>query len=742
MTIGGWFRKHWKGVAVLAAAVPALMFAGFLWFDRTHPVDLGRYEARSMRIADRGGETLRIFPVEDGRIRLAAPLEDIDPAFTAMLLAFEDQRFFDHGGVDFRALVRATWQAATTGHVVSGGSTITMQTARLLMPKPRTFGAKLTEMVHAWQLERRFSKQEILQIYLTLAPYGGNIEGVAAASTVYFGHMPRQLAPHEAALLVALPQSPTSLRPDRAPKAAFAARNKVLHRTARFVGMDADALRLALKAPVPTARRDLPLIAPHYTDRLYAAHRGADTVETAIDGLLQKKLETLAARAAGTLNAHASAAILVVDNKTRQVLAYVGSAGLDATDRDGFVDMVAATRSPGSTLKPFIYGMAFDRGLARPTTIIRDEPKDFHGYAPANFMDRHYGDITIAEALQRSLNVPAVAVLDRLGAVSFTERLRDTGVRLALPGDEVPGLAVALGGLGMRLEDLVALYAALADDGTVRPLMPGSGSDPAAFVAPEVPFVASATGSDPVLLHDATKLLDTRSRAALTRILAGIAAPDGRLSADFRMQNREIAYKTGTSYGYRDAWAIGYDADHTIGVWLGRPDGTPLPGHFGSNTAAPLLFSAFELLPMPRHALVQQAENYGELPPGLKYFDRPARLMRAHAGTPTLAIRFPIDDTIIELSPDDPYLTLEAAGGRRPLQWFVNGRPEPQKRWAQTLTTRLPSAGFYSLVVVDADGRRAAAQVRVRLGTASGFGPGTGPGIGPQAAEIKEIPAG
>ncbi|WP_417456140.1 penicillin-binding protein 1C [Kordiimonas sp.] len=686
---------------------PAACLAGFVLgcvallavLDELNPPDMTRFETRSLEVRASGGELLRVFPVEDGRLRQQVSLDEVDPLFIAMLLAFEDKRFYHHGGVDGRALARAMYQAVTSGEVVSGASTLTMQVAKLLEPRSRTVGAKIIEMFRAWQLEGRFSKKQILEMYLTLAPYGGNLEGIKAASSAYFGHDTKHMTPEEAALLVALPQSPTRLRPDRHSADARRARDKVLKRVAPLVGLDPHLAKLAADVPVASVRHVPDIVAAHAASRLRFARSNTDMVlHTTLDFVLQKRLERLALSGARGVHEQASAAILVVDNKTRTIKAYVGSAGIGEGRRLGYVDMVRAVRSPGSTLKPFIYGMAFDEGLAAPETRLRDEPRNFGGYTPNNFMDRHYGEVSIAEALALSLNVPAVAVLDRLGPVNFAQRLRDQKIPLVLPGAEKAGLAIALGGLGMTLEDLTAMYAALADDGVVRPLK-----------------LQQAGAEDHLPDH---ALMRPPARFAVARILANISPPEGRLVPNSATQ-RQIAYKTGTSYGFRDAWAIGFDGDHTVGVWLGRADGTPIPGHFGAASAAPLLFDVFDNLekggPAPWEQAAQTAQAtsaFETLPPGLKYFDRAERLIEVGAHVASLNITFPVPDSVLEITGETTPLTLLAEGGKRPLQWFVDGVPVQSGRWARNASYQLRGEGFYGVTVVDALGQRSTAKIR------------------------------
>jgi penicillin-binding protein 1C len=689
-------RDYGKRSLAGAAGLLLLLVAAFFALDRLSPLQLDRYHNTSDEMLSSDGRLMRLFTVEDGLVRRQVSLEEVDPLFIRMLVAYEDKRFLEHSGVDMLALVRALAQAAWHGEVVSGASTLTMQAERLLEPRPRTLRSKVIEMFRAWQLEYHFSKEDILEIYLTLAPYGGNIEGIKAAAFSYFGQEAAELSPDQAALLVILPQAPTRLRPDRYAARATLARNKVLNRVADDIGLDARITALALAAPVPAVRQEVDMVAPHLAARLVLAGHGGRT-QTTIDRDMQAELERLVGVRLAAVHDRASAAVLVVHNRSRRVLAYVGSAGFGDRARRGYVDMVTATRSPGSTLKPFIYGMAIEHGLAHAETRMRDEPRSFGGYAPGNFMDRHYGEVSMREALVRSLNVPAVAALERLGPVAFTETLREAGVRLRLPGDEPAGLAVALGGVGTSLESLVEMYAALADDGVVRPLV--------------------YLRDDPGAIPPAGEILSAATRRTVGNMLAGVRPPEDRLPPDYQNRRRAVAYKTGTSYGFRDMWAIGYDGDYTVGVWIGRPDGTPLPGHFGASTAAPVLFDVFDRLPASVPGDWARApgdrRGYAELPPALKYFDRPERLMLAGAGVSRLGISFPLDGSVVELAQENMRLSLQADGGARPLQWFVDGKPIPTSRWAQQASFTLRGEGFYQVTVMDAGGQVASSTIRV-----------------------------
>lgn len=697
-------RRWALGLGLGVCVLLALAAAAGLWLDREYPLDMRRYQDRSVLVLDRDGGLLRAFTTSDGMWRLPATVDDVSPLYLDMLLAYEDRRFRAHPGVDPIAVVRAVGQLIGHGQVVSGASTLTMQVARLLEPRPeRSLSDKLIEMLRALQLEWHYSKDEILAIYLTLAPYGGNLEGVRAASFAYFGKEPSVLTPGEAALLVALPQSPTRLRPDRAGEAAAAARGRVLGRAVDRGVLTAEAAAEAGEQPVPLARRGMPFHAPHLADALAGAAPNVEVHPTFIDGGLQRTLEDLAARALPSFERQGNAAILVVDNAQHRVIGYLGSADFFAEDRAGQVDLARAIRSPGSTLKPFIYGMAFEELMIHPDTIINDVPTRFGDYAPTNFDPVYSGEVTVREALTRSLNIPAVAVLDRLGPARLAARLREAGGPLRLyEADALPGLAIALGGAGISLFDLVTLYTGLANGGEAEPLR----------LVPEDP-----PGRPALLLRPAANWY-------VTEILSSIPPPSALVDPVYARDGRRIAYKTGTSYGFRDAWAVGYDADYTVGVWVGRPDGTPSPQRYGRNTAAPLLFRVFELLPQPgRDVLPPPPPGVIDtmqqpLPPRLVRFDRsvapqpdggPLRLTEA-----ALRIDFPTDGAVVELPARGTALDtlpLVALGGQRPLTWLVNGRPILSSPLGRSAEWQPDGVGQTRITVIDADGTAATVDI-------------------------------
>jgi len=684
--------------AVVGLALGVLLGGALALLDRADPPDFARVEHASVVVVDREGAILRAFETDDGAWRLPTTAADVDPRYLRLLRTYEDRRFDEHGGVDVLALLRAGGQVASHGRIVSGASTLTMQAARLLEPEPRSIGAKLHQILRALQIEERLDKAEILRIYLTLAPFGGNLEGVRAASLAYFGKEPAHLTLGEAALLVALPQSPERLRPDRHPEAARAARAKVLERLREHGDISASEAEEAMAEPLPQARLAFPFRAPHLAQELAAKAAPGGVIATSIDGHLQRALETLARREVERFDDDAGLAVVVVENRSRAVLAYLGSA--DFFGRSGQIDLARAKRSPGSALKPFIYGLAFDDRAIHPASMIDDEPVRFGDYSPRNFDRDFQGTVSVRVALQQSLNVPAVQLLDRVGPVRFVADLRAAGAGIGfrrLVG--TPSLSVALGGLGINLADLTMLYASLPNGGSAEPLE-----------------IANRGGGSPV------RLMGAAAAWYVTDILRGSPLPPGFAQALGLKRARDVAFKTGTSYGFRDAWAVGYSPDYTVGVWVGRADGSPRPGHIGRNTSTPILLKVFDLLPPdsrgfaspPPDAVV--ATSSTELPPSLRHFTRESQAPQRLFGLDPPHILFPPDGAVLEWRGEDAArggLPLKAEGGAKPLAWVVNGAPLAANSLAGNGFWQPDGEGFARIAVVDAQGRSAEVRVRV-----------------------------
>lgn len=649
----------------------------------------------STKVVDRNGELLRLFTTKDGFWRLPAHLKSkdgnpaVDPEFIRLLLACEDKRFWSHHGVDPLAMSRALFQFISQGRVVSGASTITMQTVRLLRPHPRTIRGKLFEMLQALRLEQQLSKEEILETYLTLTPYGGNIEGVEAACRFYFQKNAARITPSQAALLISLPQSPERRRPDRRHEQAVAARDRFLHRLHKEGLLTAEQVQLGLRQSIPSKRSPTPFLAPHLSQRLRSISPDREKIRTSLLRPLQEQLEAIAQQAQDKLGADGkkTLAILVVANQGRRVLAHVGSGNFWTNG----IDLTKARRSPGSALKPFIYGLAFEQGFLHPETRILDRPTRFGSYGPGNFDRRYRGWVAVREALHRSLNLPAVQVLERVGPQRLLSRF--AGLGLAVNPNKPPGLSLALGGTAASLKELTGLYAALADRGQFRPLS----------YSP----TASVPSGQKMLSRAAAWYVDDILRTRPPR--SGVVAKG--------IQGKKIRYKTGTSYGYRDAWALGYTPDHTVGIWIGRPDWGYGKETTGANSAVPVLFRVFAALSSIRELKEDQGDGkpvnnripagvlwvrHNQLPRHLQWFSRRAG-QGLTANKPR--IYFPVDGSTMQLD-QEPLLALKSHGGTPPFHWLVNGRPLGREH-GEAVTSYSPQGpGLTRITLVDSQGKR------------------------------------
>ncbi|WP_249144023.1 penicillin-binding protein 1C [Bradyrhizobium lablabi] len=692
-------RRRWIRKAVAICAVAALIATGAfaIWVISLGPLPLDKARQVSTTVVDRNGKLLRAYAMADGRWRLPVDAATaIDPSYLKLLFAYEDKRFYAHGGIDPLALSRAAFQLVTRGHIISGGSTITMQLARLMEPRhERSVYAKLRQMVRAVELERQFSKDQILDLYLALAPYGGNLEGVRAASIAYFGKEPKRLSLAEAALLVALPQSPERRRLDRYPGAAHIARDRVLDRMVEEGAVSKEDAAQAKATPVPKMRKQIPILAPHSADQAIATVKDGPIIKLTLDAGLQKNLEALARDRAIAQGPNISVAIIAVDNETGDVLARVGSSDYFDERRAGQVDMTRAVRSPGSTLKPFIYGLAFEDGFVHPESLIEDRPIRFGSYAPENFDMTFQGTVPVRKALQLSLNVPAIALLDRVGANRLSSRLKQAGTSLVLPKEEAPGLAMGLGGVGVTLQDLAQLYAGLARLGATKPLRE---------------IVTANDGREPM------RLMDQAAAWQVGNVLLGTPPPENGV-------HNRIAFKTGTSYGYRDAWSVGFDGRITIGVWVGRPDGAPVPGLVGRTAAAPILFDAFartgripSALPKPPRGVL--VASNAKLPPPLKRFRPLGELVRSGSDQAP-HIQFPLNGSRIDVErADDGHpaamMPVKVAGGVLPLTVLVNGMSAGDIDSRRQRLIDPPGPGFARVTVIDARGAADTVVIRVQ----------------------------
>jgi len=571
-------------------------------------------------LRDRQGEILNVLLADDDRYRISTTVDDVDPTFVALLKSFEDKRFDQHKGVDWLALIRACQQLISNGRIVSGASTITMQVVRLLDPQPRSYWNKVDQIRKAIALEKQFTKSEIISLYLSLAPYGSNLEGITAASLGWFGKPPKQLTPAESALLVALPQSPENRRPDRNPLIAFQAREKVLSRALQKQIISYEYYEIAALSPVPTTIKSFPNDAIHLAWRLH--FEGARNITSTIDAVLQYQSRQILSSA--VLPPNSNAAILVTEASSGDVIAYIGSQDYFDIDRLGSIDYIRAIRSPGSTLKPFIYAIAESEQLVQPKTIIRDETIVIGNYMPQNYSKKTYGEVTIAEALQRSLNIPAVKVLHRMGPNKFKTKLFSAGINLR-HGD---GLPIALGGAGTTLEELVSLYSSLGNKGKVK--------------ANRYQYVET----------DQYDLLTEDTVRHINWILSNNSGSIGRLHGSIR--TAPVAYKTGTGPGGSDSLAIGTNGKYVVGVWIGSPNGQYLPENTGITTALPIMSNVFDILPFG----TLDVERPREPDYAFRYFDR-----ELNNGQTSFSIIFPTEDSVVlrnEGIEQIPFITKDA----------------------------------------------------------------------------------
>ena len=620
------------------------------------------------RILARDGSLLALAPAPGGVWRFQTEPKEVSPFLRKLLIAVEDRHFTSDPGVDPGAVLRAAWQMARAGHVVSGGSTLTMQVARLQDPAPRRLSVKILETARAIDLWRRLTKDQILGLWLSLAPFGGNVVGVEAASYAYFGKPPGALDAAEAALLIALPRRPEALRPDRHPAAAKRLRDRILMLAAAR-GLLTPAEATAARAePVPDLRLPMPRSLP----QLFVAARHPPSLVTNIDPAVQSAVTAIARATLANLPPRVALAVIVADLRSCTLSAlWLGD--WNDTARAGRLDPSLALRSPGSTLKPYLYGLAFANGLIRPDTLLADVPDRFGGYGPEDFTGRFAGRVTAAEALRRSLNLPAVGLLARYGALRFSAALTAAGTPLRLPRDAAPSLPIILGGAGTTMRELMALYAGLATDGRAVPLPLTPAAVERHWLLP--PFAAQMVAN------------------ILTRPFPNEAT------------DRGVAWKTGTSWGDRDNWAFGFDRVRLIGVWVGRPDGSAMDGGAAADHALPILARLFDALPAAPRASSATAP------------------MLSFATTPDpdpLRLLFPPLRAVIDgMGPID----LKAMGGRRPLRFLIDGSPIQSVEALRQVQWSPPSQGFYRITVLDASGESAHATIRITArdnATASG----------------------
>lgn len=525
------------------------------------PRDLFKGVSYSTVVTDRSGELLGARIADDGQWRFP-PCDTVPERYATALIQFEDKHFRWHPGVDPIALARAFASNLRAGHVVSGGSTLTMQVIRLSRDRKRTLWQKVVEAVLATRLELRCTKDEILALYASHAPFGGNVVGLDAAAWRYFGRPPDQLSWAESATLAVLPNAPSTIHPGKGRERLLEKRNRLLHKLSERGNLDASTLESALAEPLPEAPYPLPNYARHYVE---AQPHGVET-RTGIDLPLQRQVEAATTRWSDelALSGTADLAAIVLDIRTGETIAYVGNASPSRIRSGSEVDIAAAPRSTGSILKPFLYCAALQDGTILPRTLLPDTPVNLNGFTPQNFDLQFHGAVPAAEALARSLNVPAVHLLRSYGAPRFLDVLREAGLTTLGREASYYGLSLILGGGEGTLSDITHAYACM-----VR-----SYED----LAADTPF---------------------RDRIALWYTFEALKEVNRPDEIDWKLIRsvRKAAWKTGTSYGFRDAWAVGVTPDYAVGVWCGNADGHGVAGMTGAKTAGPVLFDLLNLLP-------------------------------------------------------------------------------------------------------------------------------------------------
>lgn len=691
-------KKIAKYSCYLLFSLIFLIIIAFSIFNYLNPISIPIIQPSTV-VLDRENTVLRQFSDHDGIFRHWVELNEINPLYLNTLIQYEDRYFYQHFGINPLASFRAFIQLIKNRKIVSGSSTLTMQVARLLYPHERSFLGKIEQIFRAIQLETVLTKDEILTLYVNIAPMGGNIEGIQAASWRYFSKDASSLNISESALLVALPQRPSIYRPDLSLEKAKIARDKVLDRLVSFNQLSKqDAVRYQ-QEPVNYRPAQTQFIAPLLSESLHKNMPDQHIIQTSIDARLQKKIEKYIQYQSQNWPDKLSSAVLVMNNHNHQVYAYIGSADLFNADRFGYVDMVQAIRSPGSTLKPFAYGMAMDYGIIHEASLLTDVKRGFDGYFPKNFDGEFHGAIPMFKALQMSLNVPVVQVFQHLQPHYFVKKLRDAKVSLYA---DTPTLSIILGGVGISLWEQVRLFSSLATEGYVYPM------------------TTSLNGN----ISQKYEILSPESAWIIHKILSNTRPAN-------RFNPRKIAWKTGTSYGYRDGWAIGTTADWTVGVWIGRPDGVPNVGALANRYATPMLFDIFNFLPKDRSTISRPRfvhpeticwpsgrkitevpiesclEQYtidtinGKTPPTL--YDAPGEM--PHSGWPKL---LKPDDVSIQsvqilnlhnesIIFKSPYTISLEAQGNPPFYWYLDGQllSEPE------LNVSTLKSGMHTLSVQD-----------------------------------------
>lgn len=573
-----------KRVTLILGGIALFLITSFFALDLIFPFPEHKlHPPVASVVKDHEGKVLRIFMPSDGARRMHANFAEISPMLKKTLIASEDRWFTYHPGVNPVSIFRAAITNIVAGHIVSGASTIPMQIARMSEPKKRTLWAKNIEAFRALQLKLHHSNDELLEIYLNMLPYGGNIVGVGAASHFYFGHGPETLSLGEATLLTTIPRGPVFYDPIRNPQQAREGRNRVMLQLAQKKNFPAGEIERNMKLPLPESIRTVPLKAPHFCRMVLKKNGRLPSIITTLDSGLQqaaqKMLKTHVARLRG--DDIDNAACVIIHIPSREIQALVGSADFFENGFGGAINLADKKRSPGSTLKPFIYGLAFDQGKLVPESFVYDIPIDYAGYSPQNYDHMYHGQVTVRQALAKSLNIPAVNTLAKTGIAEFIGLLKKGGINTLDKKPMEYGLPLALGGCEIKLTQLTNLYASLADGGKYKPF-------------------TVTTGTNKI----SAQILSPETAWLVLGMLSSVTRPEMNETWMLTRDMPETAWKTGTSFGHRDAWAVGISGDYAIGVWVGNPDGRPRKGISGAIHAGPLLFD-----------LLRLAAPGGKLPP-------------------------------------------------------------------------------------------------------------------------------
>jgi penicillin-binding protein 1C len=717
-------------VALGCLATAVLVRAAAWWVP--YPAGMLSWRDTSVELLDRRGRPLRLVLSPGGTDCRPVATSVASPRLAQALIACEDKRFLSHPGIDLLALLHALKQNAASRRVVRGASTITTQVARMTEPRPRTLSTKCVEAFRALQLESRLTKEQILDQYLNRAPFGGNLAGAGAASRAYFGKEPSSLSLSEAALLAGLPQSPSRLRPDRHPDRAASRRDWVLDRMEACGFITRTESAIAKAQAVPALRRPSAFLAPHFTDLVLARRRfAAGPGVTSLDLDLQVPLESIVSRHAARLatqGIHGLAAV-ILDVRRSSVAALVGSPDYFDEEHAGQVNAATARRAPGSTLKPFIYASAFDRGILTPETVLADTPRSYADYDPGNFDGAFQGTVTVREALVRSLNMPALRAAETVGLEACHATLRSLGLDTIDRPAAHYGLGLALGNAEVRLLDLANAYACLARGGEWLPLR----------LLENEPRAPARRVFSPQACYLAADILGGEER---------IAEAVGH-RADVPMPR--AAWKTGTSSGRRDAWTVAWNPDYVVAVWAGHPDGRPCEELVGGRVAAPLAFDILRCLypsgnspwfaPPPGLSTRRVCSESGRVPGPLclEFMDDLAidgitriRLCDAHRGdrigpsrqsdgaarnAQRLRLLSPANGSSYRLDASRPasgqQLPLRAGGpAEGPLYWFVDGGLWASAAAAEPVRWPL-TPGRHRIACADSSGHSAAATISV-----------------------------